>query len=482
MQKQDAISHMSLLGILVLAFWLRLWVAGFEPIFPDFDPFYHGRMAEFIHENHSIPTWDDKEMGGIPYYYPPAFHILIAGLMYIFPYSSIFIGSILNVLFGTASILLLYFFSRIFFERSAAVIACVIYATIPAIVLRTSMWARPAGLSLFLGILLIFLIFRLTSNPNRRWYIVTIASLVFYVLSHSSVIAIVFACTIAVISEEKFDVKPLLKTVIFPFVVGLLYYGRFWDYFSLSGGYTSEYMPLVFDLKGDYLGKLLFISFFIPIISLPNLVHGMLMMRQMGKGFLLTLSLIAILAPFLKVNLMLLFLFAYCIGITISLKEISKFMFKGIRLGLAIAPFLITMIIFSNLFLTTSITRNNYKSEAEVVREILVVLEIPSNEIILCNNIAAGHELAYYSDGNAFISDLTDVKVWETRFEIFRSLTNPDIKSDDAYAILKENEIRYVLSLNNQPFDFYFLDGHPALRLIDERKMGVSTGRLYEVM
>ena len=146
----------ALLFILLLAAILRAWISDFTLILLDYDAFYHARIAGEIYQNHHIPTWDQRELGGILHYYPPGYHILLVLGKYFLPGQGFLaIGSILNVFFGVITTLFVYLIGRRFSEN-AGLLSALLYAVTPMMVLRSGLWARPTGLSMMLAILIIY--------------------------------------------------------------------------------------------------------------------------------------------------------------------------------------------------------------------------------------------------------------------------------------------------------------------------------------
>ncbi|MEE9474443.1 MAG: glycosyltransferase family 39 protein, partial [Candidatus Hydrothermarchaeaceae archaeon] len=151
---------MALPAILLLAAFIRAWISDFTLILLDYDAFYHARIAEEIYQNHHIPTWDAKEFGGIPHYYPPNYHITMVLGKYILPeWSFLAIGSIFTAFFGVISTLFVYLIGRKFSER-IGLTSALIYAVTPMMAVRSGLWARPTGLSMLFIILIVYLFLR----------------------------------------------------------------------------------------------------------------------------------------------------------------------------------------------------------------------------------------------------------------------------------------------------------------------------------
>ena len=202
--------------IIFLGIFLRLWVSHFKITFIDYDPFYHARIAEYIQEYGFLPRWDPHELGGIPYYYPPAFHILMSVSQFFFtPLSSLEVGSILNVFLGVLSIPFLYLLTREEFGSQIAIIAIILFTVSPALVFRSSLWARPNGLNIFLPILAVYVFSKIQKNTDLTTYLLALLVSIFYIISHSFVILTLSIIWIAILTDPSHKNKLIHSTIFF---------------------------------------------------------------------------------------------------------------------------------------------------------------------------------------------------------------------------------------------------------------------------
>ncbi len=490
-----------LITILTIGVFLRLWLSHFRIAFIDYDPFYHARMAEHIYNHSFLPKWDPKELGGVPYYYPPVFHIMIAISQYIFTtLNSLEIGSYLNVFFGVLSILFLYLLTREEYNAPVPIIAAILFAVSPALVFRTTLWARPNGMNIFLPILTVYVFLKLRKTTDMRWYLLALLVSIFYVFSHSFVITTLFVIWTAILFERRRRNILMVSSIIFiTSIFAIFYYYRFLPYLNFSLGYTAEYQPLiVFSLKNLTIEKLLtldlyywgsYLSFYHLSIGLPLIVYGIFLMYKRGQRFFLTLTIFSLISVFFKLNITLSFLFLFCIAMALSISEIyynwQRHIFeREVKVGWALAIILMLILVVGSIFLTSKMRDTDVIGNADIVREVLMDIPLNSDNTIIANDPDFGHEIAYYSDANAFISDLTDVKPWREHMDVYESLKNPNFTVPQATDIMRENNIDYLLLVydnETQIFPFAKRKLTPYFTLVNKKSIENRTAKLFGI-
>ncbi|MFQ6135780.1 MAG: glycosyltransferase family 39 protein [Candidatus Hydrothermarchaeales archaeon] len=493
--------------ILLVGLFLRLWVSHYKLAFIDYDPFYHARIAEYIYEHGALPRWDPRELGGIPYYYPPSFHIVMALSKYVFQQLNFLeIGSYLNIFFGILSIPLLYLLTKDEFDIQVAMLAAILLAVSPALVFRTTLWARPNGLNIFLPILTVFVFSKLRRDLDIKWYITAVFVSILYVFSHSFVILTLAIVWIAILSEgNRKSIFATTSIIFITSIIGYLYYYRFVPFLNLSfspdsWGYTVEYQPLIsISLRNLTIAKMLsfdfyywgsYLSFYHLSVGLLLIIFGGLpLMYKRGHNFFLILTLFSLLSVFFKVNVTMAFLFMFCIAIAIAISDISyrtRKMRDGgeVMWGWSLAITLILIFVLGSVFLTSKMRSAEFIWNTDIVREVLIDVPLHSNNTIIANDPDLGHEIVYYSDANTFNSDLTDVKAWGKHMKVYEMLRDTDFTVPQAVDIMKENGIDHLLLVyDNQTQIFPFARGAitPYFTLVNERSIGNRTARLYRV-
>lgn len=490
-----------LITILTIGVFLRLWLSHFRIVFIDYDPFYHARMAEYIYNHSFLLKWDPKELGGIPYYYPPVFHITIAISQYIFTtLNSLEIGSYLNVFFGVLSILFLYLLTREEYNAPVPIIAAILFAVSPALVFRTTLWARPNALNILLPILAVYVFLKLRKTMDIRWYLLALLVSIFYVFSHSFVIITLFVIWTAILFERRRRNILVVSSIIFiTSIFAIFYYYRFLPYLNFSLGYTAEYQPLiVFSLKDLTFEKLLtldlyywgsFLSFYHLSIGLPLIVYGIFLMYKRGQRFFLTLTIFSLISVFFKLNITLSFLFLFCIAMALSISEIyynwQRCIFeREVKVGWALAISLMLILVVGSIFLTSKMRDTEFESNTFVVQEVLVTTPLSFNNTIISNDPNLGHLIAYYSNANTFNSDLTDVKQWGEHMMVYELLRDKNYTVLQALNIMNENSISHLLLVfDNQTkiFPFAREDLKPNFVLMNEAERGNKAAKLFKI-
>ncbi|MEK6978462.1 MAG: glycosyltransferase family 39 protein [Candidatus Hydrothermarchaeota archaeon] len=479
-----------LLGILLAGLSLRLWVSDFAPMELDYDHFYHARIGGHIYEGGHLPAWDDQELGGIPYYYPPGYHIWIALGKAILPgYDYIHVGSILTAIFGTLSILALYILARREIGGDGALVASLLFATLPIAVIRTGLWARPTGLAILLAILAVHALLR--SGEGRKWAPLALLAIGAFVLSHSSVIFLICMGLLGAALGRKGEYgRRLLILYASAILLGLLYYARYIPYLNFSMGYTKEHEPAI--SLGTYLASGTDPSFLLPeffflsylaLTSLPLILYGLLLFLKEGRRELAGMVGATILLAFFRYNLLIIYSFLLILALARALVAISRVSIgaKRIRAGWSLSALLLITILSFNLFLVSAFHGERGPLEKyEAIKGVLEEAGLGPEDLVLSNEIVAGHGIAYYSRAGSYLSDLTDVRRWDRHIAVYKELMG---EADEKRALktLEREGIGYLLIIQpNKRGNFLFLNDTDFQPLL-EREEGGYTATLFKV-
>ncbi len=475
-------------GILLAGLSLRLWVSDFAPMELDYDHFYHARIGRHIYEGGHLPAWDDQELGGIPYYYPPGYHIWIALGKALLPGQDyIQVGSILTAIFGLLAILAFYPLARREMGGDGALVATILFATLPIAVIRTGLWARPTGLAILLAVLAVHALLR---SRDGKW---TPAALILgaFVLSHSSAIFLIFLGLLgAALGQEREYRRRLLTLSASAIFLGLLYYARYIPYLNFSLGYTKEHEPAI--SLGAYLASSLDPSFllteffflsYLALTSLPLILYGLLLFLKVGRRWLAGMVGATILLAFFKYNLLIIYSFLLILALARALVGLSKASIgaRQIRIGWSLSALFFLIILSFNLFLVSAFHGERGPLEKYgAVRTVLEGADLGPGDLILSNEIVAGHGIAYYSSAGSYLSDLTDVKSWDEHMVVYKELM---AEADQVRALktLGRERIDYLLIIEpNRRGNFPFLNG-TDIPIILERQGGGYTATLFKV-
>lgn len=148
LKKLDKKEFFIILLIFVLAFAIRAHLMIYE-LFFEFDTYFHARMAEFIIQNFSLPTYDwmayyQLDKPALPITQGPFFWIFTATIYKVFtlglPYNkALWIGfvKILPALFGALTVVAVYFLGKEIYDKKTGIVMAFFAAVVPAYVYRT---------------------------------------------------------------------------------------------------------------------------------------------------------------------------------------------------------------------------------------------------------------------------------------------------------------------------------------------------------
>lgn len=458
-----------LVFLLLMSGLMRFWFSDYTPIILDFDPFYHARIAERIYSEGRIPEWDPQQLGGIPHYYSPGYHLLMVLGKYAAPnIDFIALGSILTAFFGVLGALFLYVMAAAEFGRGTALTSVALYTLTPAVIFRSGLVARPTGLSILLTILVLYAFLKLLRKDNFKNRLVYFLALLSYILSHGSAVAVLAFILIAVLFLRANTKQVLIVTAISA-SIGLIYYLPIIGALNFSTGITTETRPVFsvkdFLLPGAPLTLLTTLSVY-GIVFLPMVFHGAYVFFKKSRKFWLLLTVFSLATAFFKLSIFLLFIFALFVALAASLGSIQNLRTKKIRVGWSLAGVIFISILMTDAYLLYNLQGVKVNSHVEPLREFLSDIEFPEEAVILANDLNPGHEIAYYSGGSVFISDLSDVKKWGENYEIYKRLFSDRLSADEAIEILKTNKIDYLLVIEfSRKFPF-LRDSKSSLILI----------------
>jgi hypothetical protein len=471
--------YLPIVAILLLAAFLRAWISDFTLILSDYDAFYHARIAEFIYTNHKIPCFDTKELGGIPHYYPPLYHLMIAAAKYVLPEPNfITIGSLLTVFFGTLSVFFVYLIGRRMGE-GIGLLSALIYTITPMMVLRSGLWARPTGISMLFAIAMVYLFLNIKEKRDNYAKLAAVASAA-YMLAHSSiffVLALILATSI--LARNKSATEAFFTAALVSLFVGGAYYYRALPHFNFSISGKGEYMPLVAPLKELYpLGvleaafvALLFLGLF-NLAFFPLVYHGVYGTLKQEKE-LGILTLISLLLIFFKANMFMLLNFTVCIAIAVSIFRVSG------RFGNPAAGLLLLAVLGMDAALLQNTHGEKKAVNADIIEEILSGAPLTSENLVLPSDPNVGHAIPYYSPASTFISDLTDTKQYDKNREVFNKLKDENTSPDEAMALLIENNIDHLI-ITGDPFPFMKGSNKKLILIRETEKNGVKA-KLYRL-
>lgn len=464
-----------LIFIILMALFLRLWISDFTLILLDYDAFYHARIAQEIYQSHHIPTWDARELGGIPHYYPPGYHTLLVLGKYILPgHDFIVIGSILTVFFGVITTVFVYLIGRRFSEN-AGLLSALLYALTPMMVLRSGLWARPTGLSMLFAVLILYLFLKMKKG-NKYASLALVVSLG-YTFAHSSILLVLFLIfAVSIIRGDKYTTKTFLKITLFLIISCWLYYSRALPFLNFSISRSGEYMPLTRPLLELYtIGfwenlaeALLYLGLF-NLAIFPIVLHGIyeIFKREKHLGLI---SLFSILLIFFKANMFLLLNFTVCIAIAVSIFRISRIA------GPPITALILLALFGMDVALLQMIEGERKTAHIDIVEGILSDAPLTSENLVLPSDPNVGHAIPYYSPASTFISDLTDTKQFDRNFEIFNRLKDDGTKTGEALSLLDESHIDHLLIIN-EPFPF--MKDSTNFEIIKEVEKNETKASLY---
>jgi hypothetical protein len=481
--------------------YLRLWISDFQIHFPDGDPYYHGRIAREILETHRIPVWDGREMGGIPYYYPPLYSLSLAlWKALLLPQADLlWIGGIINVVSGTFTALPLYLLSRRVLKGSMALLPPLLFSLTPAVLYRTSLWARPIGLTLFFTYLLLHLL-----TPSRigrdRWALLAPLVLSFALaFTHSSWFWAVPIFTLASLaSSRERRVVILLIPLLLPFLALSLRSLGFLPFLDLSWGVTVEYQPLItgerfLSLMGPSLGpegllRIFLLGAVFGLAGLPLMVHGLYLFTKRKERYLLFLSCLFLLSAFVAINVYLLFFPLLCVPLAVSLDRLREFRWewreRSLRWGPLVAVLLLLSLLSLGLLQIGEVRGIHAGTKFTIVGEVLSETPLEEGVAVLSNDINVGHAIPYHSAADAFLSDLSDTQMWVKRYGIYRHLLSSEASDPWVWEVMEEEGVSYLLLIEGEDvplFPFLEPDPRDRLTLLSEREgEGVSV-RLYRV-
>jgi hypothetical protein len=436
-----------LIFIILVALFLRLWISDFGPMILDFDPFYHARIAGEIEDTHFIPTWDEKELGGVQHYYPPAYHIWITLLRFISGADPVLLGSLFTVYLGVICVVFVYVIGREI-GPWVGLGAAALFATTPILVFRSGLWARPTGLTLFLTMVLIYSCLRLYRRQDAKNFALAGIFTIAYVFSHSTVmVGMTLILISALLTKSRGYIRASSALTLLALAAGFLYYYKFIPHLNFSLGYTTEYLPLFSsEIKLGFwhlFERFLFLSTF-NLTLFPFIIHGSYVLRKKSP----VIAALAILSFLLviKGNMYMLFIFTANIAVAASLHELSKKIHKkkNINYGWSLAIIIFLGIFCFNLALNHEVQGKKVNPYVVPLQEVLTA-PLGKSDLIIANDMNVGHEIPYYSNAGAFISVLSDTKKWSKNYKTYKDLY--DMTGDEALDTLSKNRITHILHI-----------------------------------
>jgi 4-amino-4-deoxy-L-arabinose transferase-like glycosyltransferase len=225
----------------------------------SWDVWYHIRMGESF--THGYVWWDWGSFGptGRPNLYPPAFHLLLAGLSAVSSSSVQSVARALPLVFYPVTLALVFWLCALLYDRRTALLSVVFCSLIPVFVDRGVIPSSQALASIFM---LLALIFFAKSESDRRYAVASGAFGAGVVLGHGLTL-IVLACVILVMAAaeawESRETPAALRLVfvrlgIFAGVAALL--PSYWLYYLFDHGVYSRIPESAAMALRDYPSKL----------------------------------------------------------------------------------------------------------------------------------------------------------------------------------------------------------------------------------
>jgi hypothetical protein len=433
-----------LLAILLLGAFIRIWISDFTLILLDYDAFYHARIAGDIYQNHHIPTWDAKELGGIPHYYPPGYHMLLVLGKYILPGSDfVLIGSILTVFFGVITTLFVYLIGRRL-SGNVGLASALLYTLTPMMALRQGLWARPTGISMMLAILLFYLF--LESKKENKYAAPALIVALGYTFTHSSIaLVLLLILGVSVFAKDSRTTKTFIKIALASLAAASLYYYRAIPFLNFSVSSKGEYMPVtrlitelfpINDLTTLATAFLLLGLF--NLAFFPLIFHGTYEMLKTQKEIAI-FSFISFLLVFFKANMFMLLNFTVCIAVAVSIFRIKR------TSGTPAAALLLLVVLGMDAALLSMNQGEKKHPNADITREILKGAPLSQENLVLASDPNVGHAIPYYSPAATFVSDLTDIKQYDENRRTFDTIIDETTPPEEAKALIMKNNIDHLL-------------------------------------
>ncbi len=225
----------------------------------SWDVWYHIRMGESF--THGFVWWDWGSFGptGRPNLYPPAFHLLLAGLSVISGAPVQSVARALPMALYPVTLALVFWLSALLYGRRVALLSVVLCAMVPVFVDRGVIASSQALASICM---LLALIFFVKSGSDRRYAAVSGLFGAGVVLGHGLTL-IVLACVIIIMASidawdaraARSPMRPVLERLgIFAAVSAML--PSYWLYYLFDHGVYSRIPESAALALRDYPGKL----------------------------------------------------------------------------------------------------------------------------------------------------------------------------------------------------------------------------------
>jgi len=226
----------------------------------SWDVWFHIRMGESF--THGFVWWDWGSFGptGRPNLYPPAFHILLALISKIGGWSTQSVARYLPMLLYPLTAFLIYWFSKLLFDRKVGIFSSIMYIFIPVAVDR-GVISSPQALAIIL--MLLSMIFLIKSEEDWRFSVLAGVFGAGVVLSHGltlimfSIMLILYGSFtyFLVYKHDKAEQWRMLRNILV--VVGLsAILPSYWLYYLFDHGVYSRIPESVAMSIKDYPVKL----------------------------------------------------------------------------------------------------------------------------------------------------------------------------------------------------------------------------------
>ncbi len=219
----------------------------------SWDIYYHVHLAQLYLE-HGFTFWDPLTVApsGRPIAYPPVFHLILAGLSYLFGTDPFQVARFLQPVLAMALVLSITYVSNKLFGFISGISAGIL-TIFSLITINRGFFVSPGTLSLILMPLVLYTYYRANEEGNFKFLVISALLCGMVCLTHSltalMMLLVVFTFAAAMkLLNRTFNIKYLIIFLVITAVVALIWWGPLYllyhPQFSFFPGYPipiSEY-------------------------------------------------------------------------------------------------------------------------------------------------------------------------------------------------------------------------------------------------
>ncbi|MFW5902330.1 MAG: hypothetical protein ACOCTT_00370 [archaeon] len=164
---------------------------------PGWDIYFHGRMAEEIHETNRVPRYDQMAYGGRRNTYPPLYHVFLSIAPSI-GISAVLFGQIITPLIFIAGLILLYLVIKETHDDKTALLSTFLFSFSWGVLKFTSVDAQPTAIIMALFIAMLYLI-----QKNKILYILPLAVMLPFIHLSSFIIGLFILMKSLFVSKNR---------------------------------------------------------------------------------------------------------------------------------------------------------------------------------------------------------------------------------------------------------------------------------------